>query len=148
MGQGRANPAELLLEDRNRQALAALTTAVRENFGSAAGCHAGKKAVRTEAALVVGLIRAFRLGHETVRGKSPSTKRAPRKSGARKQPLAAPSVKDDSLQSKPVWPILGKEAEIGFVSCGPKFRALDPTSARNGGLRPPIAALGAPSIGH
>ena len=63
---------ELLLEDRDGQAPTALATTVRENLRSAARGHASEEAVRAEATRVVGLIRAFRLGHDSVLLKAPN----------------------------------------------------------------------------
>ena len=58
---------DLLAVDADRQALTALTAAVRENLRATARGHTGAKAVRTEAARVVRLIGAFRLCHGYVR---------------------------------------------------------------------------------
>lgn len=67
-------PMWLLLEDRDGQALAALPAAIRKDLRSAARGHAGKEAVRTEAARVVRLIGAFRLCHDSIRRKETSNK--------------------------------------------------------------------------
>ncbi len=87
-------PQSLLLVDRDRETMTSLAATVREDLRASSRRHAGEEPVRTEAASVVGLIRAFRLGHGKKSGEEPCDERMSSSRGARTQPPQRRAVKD------------------------------------------------------